>query len=74
MHPLIIENRYNKDYELWEVSMDGQTLGYYVDEDSAAELIVNVHTAFELGFINGVQLALANPGQAQESLAVRGIV
>lgn len=70
--PLMIESAYNEEYELWEVSMDGQLIGSYITEDEAAELAANIHLAFEWGYVNGIHLALNTPGKAQKSLLERG--
>lgn len=70
--PLMIESIYNYEYELWEVSMNGQLLGSYTTEEEAAELAAHIHLAFECGYINGIHLALKTPGKAQKTLLERG--
>lgn len=73
-NPLLIESIYNTEYELWEVSLNGELLQHFVTEEEASELVSHVYLAFEFGFVNGIQLAMKQPGEAQKSLLARGFI
>lgn len=70
---LEIASVFNEEFNVWEVSMQGRSLGVFTTEDEAADCAAATHLAFEMGYVNGLLLGRDNPEKAKAALEARGI-
>lgn len=70
---LEIESIFNEEFNAWEVSLQGKSLGAFATEDEAADCAANVHLAFEMGYVNGLLLGREHPEKAKAALEDRGV-
>lgn len=70
---LIIESLYNEEFELWEVTLQGQFINYFAKEEEASSCAKSLHIAFELGYTNGLLLGYSDKEKAKRSLESRGV-
>lgn len=70
---LVIENMYNEEFEVWEVTLQGLLMGNFVTEEEAGKCAANLHLAVEMGYMNGLLLGYKDKDQAKKALEQRGV-